>query len=160
MTKEECIKKIEHEIERKPRIGSTDDPFVKGWNTGAAYALSQIKEVKTASFQSVMVTTEQVIQALQKRIFPPKKLNHEQEKHWFKLGKYFAEKSMRDDLKAEYDRGWDDGHKSTYTGTQPHKCPVCEGRCRVKAEMYTIPTVNSPIFLQCNSCNGTGIVWG
>jgi DnaJ-class molecular chaperone len=111
-----------------------------GLNIGLHY-IKQIEVPETASCQS-------------------DKMTYKQEKHWFKLGKCFAEKSMRDDLKAEYDRGWDDGHKSTYTGTQPHKCPVCEGRCRVKAEMYTIPTVNSPIFLQCNSCNGTGIVWG
>jgi C4-type Zn-finger protein len=47
--------------------------------------------------------------------------------------------------------------------SKPHVCPVCDGRGYVPPMFYnTIPTTSSVnvTSIKCNTCNGTGIVWG
>jgi len=43
----------------------------------------------------------------------------------------------------------------------PHRCPVCEGRKTVPRNFYSrSEATDGTAPVQCESCNGSGMVWG
>lgn len=42
-------------------------------------------------------------------------------------------------------------------GRVPHKCPVCEGRCKHPPGFYGEPACGNDV--DCQSCDGKGVVW-
>lgn len=50
-------------------------------------------------------------------------------------------------------------------GLKPHKCPVCDGYCRVLTEAAKVDfdgmlRANLPTGKDCKACEGKGIIWG
>lgn len=52
-----------------------------------------------------------------------------------------------------------DGVVATAQGAVPHKCPVCEGKGKVEAGFYSLPTDTSVSDPMCRACAGSGVVW-